>query len=87
MEQLAFLQKRQKLRRQVKLVFYSISPRHFQEAAKGEVHVPVDLFGGTPLGILPPAGEQVDFRISILAHLEISFTASQSLNISRLPLP
>jgi len=37
MEQLAFLQKRQKLRR--------------QETARVETHVPTDLFGGTALGI------------------------------------
>jgi len=37
MEQLAFLQKRQKLRR--------------QETARGETHVPTDIFGGTTLGI------------------------------------
>lgn len=37
MEQLAFLQKRQKLRR--------------QETAKSETYVPTDIFGGTPLGI------------------------------------
>ena len=41
MEQLAFLQKRQKLRR--------------QEAARTETHVPIDIFGGTPFGILTPA--------------------------------
>ena len=43
MEQLAFLQKRQKLRR--------------QEAARTETHVPIDIFGGTPFGILTPAKE------------------------------
>ena len=40
MEQLAFLQKRQKLRR--------------QETVRGETHVPTDIFGGTPLGIFTP---------------------------------
>ena len=43
MEQLAFLQKRQKLRR--------------QEAARTETHVPIDIFGGTPFGILTPTKE------------------------------
>ena len=43
MEQLAFLQKRQKLRR--------------QEAARTETHVPIDIFGGTPFGILTPVKE------------------------------
>ena len=47
MEQLAFLQKRQKLRR--------------QEAARSETHEPIDLFGGTPFGILtPPAVQEGD---------------------------
>merc|ERR1719500_1448245 len=44
MEQLAFLQKRQKLRR--------------QEAARSETHEPIDLFGGTPFGILAPHAVQ-----------------------------
>ena len=44
MEQLAFLQKRQKLRR--------------QEAARSETHEPIDLFGGTPFGILAPPSVQ-----------------------------
>ena len=45
MEQLAFLQKRQKLRR--------------QESARSETNIPIDIFGGTPLGILsaPVEGE------------------------------
>ena len=44
MEQLAFLQKRQKLRR--------------QEAARSETHEPIDLFGGTPFGILAPPAQE-----------------------------
>ena len=44
MEQLAFLQKRQKLRR--------------QEAARTETHEPIDLFGGTPFGILAAPSSQ-----------------------------
>ena len=46
MEQLAFLQKRQKLRR--------------QEAARTETHEPIDLFGGTPFGILTPPSQEGD---------------------------
>ena len=46
MEQLAFLQKRQKLRR--------------QEAARTETHEPIDLFGGTPFGILVPSSQEGD---------------------------
>ena len=46
MEQLAFLQKRQKLRR--------------QEAARTETHEPIDLFGGTPFGILAPTSQEGD---------------------------
>ena len=46
MEQLAFLQKRQKLRR--------------QEAARSETHEPIDLFGGTPFGILAPPSQEGD---------------------------
>jgi len=46
MEQLAFLQKRQKLRR--------------QEAARTETHEPIDLFGGTPFGILAPSSQEGD---------------------------
>jgi len=45
MEQLAFLQKRQKLRR--------------QELARSDSYTPLDIFGGTPIGIFTSPSEEV----------------------------
>ena len=74
MEQLAFLQKRQKLRR--------------QEAARSETHEPIDLFGGTPFGILaPPAVQEGDVterndKVTLYLVLFLDVKSLQFLNFN-----